>query len=58
MAVYNTSVPVVELVEADDEKGAIVKLEAALRQAGFEPYEGGEHSAFLSEPDAQDARIR
>lgn len=56
MPKYNVAVPVVEVLEAPSEDGAIAVLKLALEQAGFNTYEGelptGAH-AFESEPDAE-----
>lgn len=37
---YNVAVPVVEVLEAPTEAGAIAVLKLRLQTAGFEPYEG------------------
>lgn len=40
MTLYNVAVPVIDLVDADSEQGAIRLLIARLRRAGFEVYDG------------------
>jgi hypothetical protein len=50
MAIWNTAVTVVGLVEADTRDEAIARLEGKLRAAGFDPYEDSNYpSAFESE---------
>lgn len=48
MKVYNVSIAVVDLISAESEEDAIIKLHRALRNAGFETLEGSE-DAFESE---------
>lgn len=51
MKVWNTLVPVVELVMADNAEEAVTKLRQRLTAAGFDPYDGEGSSAFESEEE-------
>lgn len=53
MTVWNTTVAVVALVEAETEKEAVEKLSASLRRRGFEPYDSIHDDAEpADDPDA------